>query len=380
MKNEKTVQLVKKYLKNAASAKERGILESWYIKTAEQANDLPDNPDYTAIQNEILHKLRKQQVKNLKTSWQWISAAAAIVLIVGSGIYFYGLLNKEQAISKSTQTSALNQISPGRNKAYLTLSNGKRIALTDIANGELAEQSGIKITKTADGQLVYTSMNKIAHANSSQFNKIEAPAGGQYQLQLPDGTRVWLNSSSSLKYPVSFSGTKKRRVELEGEAYFEVVHDKDRPFSVLSGKQVVEVLGTRFNINCYANELNTKTSLLAGAVKLLTHGGASSSLLQPGQQAVFNGDEVKVSDTDVEQAIAWKNGDFVFNGEDLQTVMRQIARWYDVEVSYVGNVPADAGFVSTISRKKEITEILKAIEMNQGVKFKLEGRRIIVMP
>jgi len=380
VKNEKTVQLVKKYLKGDASAEETGILESWYIKTAEQANDLPDDLDYTAIQNEILHKLRKQQVKSLKTSWQWIASAAAIVLIVGVGIYLYGLLNKEQAISKSTQTLATNAISPGRNKAYLTLANGKRIALTDIANGELAEQSGIKIIKTADSQLVYTSMHKIAYANSSLFNKIEAPAGGQYQLQLPDGTKVWLNSSSSLKYPVSFRGTKKRMVELEGEAYFEVAHDKDRPFSVLCGKQVVEVLGTRFNINCYANELNTKTSLLEGTVKVLTNGGAGSNLLQPGQQAVFNGNEVKVTDADVEQAIAWKNGDFVFNGEDLQAVMRQIARWYDVEVSYVGDIPADVGFVSTISRKKEITEILKAIEMNQGVKFKLKGRRIIVMP
>lgn len=378
MKNETTGQLIKKYLRGEASAEEMDALESWYIQTAGQARDIPDSPDYAAIQNEILLRLRRQQGRADKTLWRW-TAAAAVLVLVAAGIYFYGALNKG-FMPKENKTLAMDQISAGGNKAYLTLANGKRIALNDLANGELAEQSGIKITKTADGQLVYTSIDNGGQGSSSLFNKIEAPAGGQYQLQLPDGTKVWLNASTSLKYPLSFSGLKERRVELEGEAYFEVAHNKNVPFRVVSGKQLVEVLGTRFNINSYANEMSTKTSLLEGAVKVLTRNNTQASVLQPGQQALLKGDEVEVSVADVEQAIAWKNGDFVFNGEDLQTVMRQIARWYDVEVSYEGNVPNSTGFVSTISRKKKITEILKAIEMNQDVKFKLEGRRIIVMP
>lgn len=380
MNTENQNQLIKKYLANECSDKERSLLENWYINEANKAPDLLDIPDYFAVQKEILNNLKSAQGRNKIALWKKLSVAATIVIGLTAGIYFYTNVNQSDQL-KTPKKTAAEKITPGTNKAYLTLADGKRIELTDTSNGELAAQAGIKITKTKDGQLIYSSTADSKTTNQANlFNKIEAPVGGQYQLILPDGTKIWLNASTSLKYPVSFKGLNERKVELDGEAYFEVAHMANKPFKVVTNKQTIEVLGTHFNVNCYADEPNTKTSLLEGSIKVFTQKTARPVFIKPGQQAVLVANQLKITDEDVEQAVAWKNGDFVFNGENLQSLMRQIARWYNVDVVYEHEIANNTGFIGTISRKKKITEILNAIELNYNVKFKIEGRRVLVMP
>lgn len=378
--NEIIQQIIKKYLANECSQDEKDLLENWYLNTAKNATDPLDLPDYFAVQSEILNNLKKQQGRDKTISAWWLSAAAVVLVTLAAGFYFYINSNPPSTQQKEKKIIFAQEINPGENKAYLTLSNGKRITLTDNADEELATQAGIKVTKTRDGQLVYTSIGGNTKSGSNLFNKIEAPTGGQYQLVLPDGTKIWLNSATSLKYPVSFDGLKERKVELNGEAYFEVAHLSSKPFLVVTNKQTITVLGTHFNVNAYTDEPTTKTSLLEGSVKISTQKDANPQLLKPGQQAILKEDRIHLKNVDVQQTIAWKNGDFVFNGENLQGLMREIARWYNVEIIYKGEIPSSTGFVSTISRKKKITEILKAIELNQNVKFKIEGREVTVMP
>ncbi|WP_017257319.1 FecR family protein [Pedobacter arcticus] len=380
MNTENQNQLIKKYLANECSDQERSLLENWYMNEADKAPDLLDIPDYFLVQKEILNNLKSRQGRNKIALWKKLSVAATVFIGLTAGIYFYTNINQIAQL-KTPKKVVAEKIAPGTNKAYLTLADGKRIELTDTSNGELAAQAGVKITKTKDGQLIYSSSADSKNdTQANLFNKIEAPVGGQYQLILPDGTKIWLNASTSLKYPVSFTGLNERKVELEGEAYFEVAHMTNKPFKVVTNKQTIEVLGTHFNVNCYADEPSTKTSLLEGSVKVFTQKTAQPVFIKPGQQALLVANQFKITDEDVEQAVAWKNGDFVFNGENLQSLMRQIARWYNVDVVYEHEAVNNTGFIGTISRKKKITEILNAIELNYNVKFKIEGRRVLVTP
>ena len=322
-----------------------------------------------------------------------IAAAALILIALSFGLYFYS------GPDRTTQYAIRNtkqDIAPGGNKAILTLADGRKISLTDATNGALAEQSGIRITKTGDGQLVY----EVRHLEGGRterslpavemtYNTIETPRGGQYQVILPDGTKVWLNAASSLKYPISFASLKERRVELNGEAYFEVAKDKSHPFVVNTVKQEIEVLGTHFNVNSYADEGLTKTTLLEGSVKVSAPFSTSSLeragvRLQPGQQSVLTGNGISVSEVNTEEAMAWKNGYFMFESENIKSIMRKIERWYDVEVVYNGEMPTDR-FGGTVSRFGNVSQVLKKLELTNRVHFKIEampdgrqGRRIMV--
>lgn len=307
--------------------------------------------------------------------WKKIMAAASILLVSGIGLYFY---NRHAAGTESPKTEFVNDVKPGKDQAVLTLANGKRIILNTSINGEIAEQSGIRIKKTADGQLIYTlsdSGNSSGIGKDVAFNTIETPKGGQYQINLPDGTRVWLNAASSLKYPVRFEG-KERKVTLQGEGYFEVAKDKNKPFKVNSGNQELEVLGTHFNINSYADETSSKTTLLEGAVRLSPSGG-QGLILSPGQQAVVASGRMKVDRVDLDEVMAWKNGNFVFNDEELEQIMRKISRWYDVEVSYQRK-PADLTFTGVVSRSRNISAVLNALDKTGKVHFKVEGKKVTV--
>jgi transmembrane sensor len=302
-------------------------------------------------------------------------------LVLTAGIYFY---KHRQEPVEMVHTEQEIDIAPGSNQAVLTLSDGRKILLKEAGEGKLAEQSGIHITKAADGQLVYTVSDVAEASASTAYNTIETPLGGQYQVNLPDGSRVWLNSGSSLRYPVKF-GSRERRVEISGEVYFEVAHDPAKPFRVVSKEQVVEVLGTHFNIMAYPDEQSVKTTLVDGSVKVSQAG--KSKLIRPGQQASMgkNGSfEVKEVDTD--EVTAWKDGFFVFKSEDLGSIMRQISRWYDVDVEYQGNITGKI-FGGKISRTKNVSEVLQILELTESIHFKIvpgdeqgEGRRIIVMP
>lgn len=308
----------------------------------------------------------------------WYGIAASLVLISLIAILmlnYRGVFKEKEFLSKNI---IKNDIPPGAQRAVLTLASGHQVELTTAGNDSLVKNSE-NIAKAADGQLIYQQSGKTRVAS---FNTIETPRGGQYQIILPDGTKVWLNSASRIKYPESFAGLHKRAIELSGEAYFEVAHNRRQPFIVKTDNQHVEVLGTHFNINSYADEGETRTTLLEGSVKVSKKQDKDqqqSLTLIPGQQAVLTGGILNVEKADLEAATAWKEGYFIFRDEELQSIMRKISRWYDVEVSYSKNIPYKR-YEGSISRFKNVSEILRKFELTEGIHFKVEGRRITVMP
>lgn len=302
--------------------------------------------------------------------WTKLVAAASVLVILSVGLYrYYGPSGTKTAAPVRTQPAG---IGPGGEKAMLTLADGTQIELNSAGQGEIATQPGISIRKTSKGQLTYTVHGQQNGRDAvPAINTISTPVGGQYQLNLPDGSRVWLNAGSSLRYPTFFADAE-RLVELAGEAYFEIAPDKKMPFLVKSRTQTVRVLGTHFNVNAYDDEPGVKTTLLEGSVRV------NSQRLVPGQQALFTEKGIEVKQVDVDAEIAWKNGEFVFNGEDLQTIMRMVARWYNIEVVYEGP-PGDLRYGGEVSRSKNLSDILKMLEATGDVKFKVEGRRVTVI-
>jgi len=376
--------LYRKYINNQLSAEEiRNLLISLGDFSLEELNKLTSEvlftaPDLIESNEEEEHRLQQilahiklQQHIPLKPVrrklYTWLSSAAAAFLIIGSAVYF---LNND---SLEKQAAAAN-LQPGKNKAILTLANGSHITLDDALNGNVAKQGGVQIVKTKNGQLVYT-VNDTA-VSSDEQNTIETPNGGQYMVILPDHSKVWLNAGSSLKYPVSFAASKKRLVELTGEAYFEVSIDKVHPFIVKTSQQQVEVLGTHFNINSYTNEPSTSTTLLEGSVRVSA--GADFKIIKPGEQAVLTTKGLNTSIANTEEAMAWKNGYFRFNDEKIQSIMRKIARWYNVDVEFQGEISAE-DYDGKISKYKSIAQVLEMLSSTNTVHFKIEGRRILVI-
>ena len=311
----------------------------------------------------------------LVTRWYRYAAAAVVLTGLTAALYLY--VNKQADPAVNAVTSAANSILPGTNKAILTLADGSRIALDDTKNGILANQGQTQVRKSATGQVSYLTNDAGQTPAQNVFNTVSTPRGGQYQIVLPDGTKVWLNSASALKFPAFFSGNE-REVELTGEGYFEVAKNKKMPFHVKIAGVDVEVLGTHFNIMGYGDEQQLKTSLLEGAVKI-SKGGLSRKLL-PGQQAVIGNtsEKIDIKTTDLEAAVAWKNGYFMFENESLESVMRKLSRWYNVNIEYRGNF-TDVVFSGSISRFEHVAEVLKTLELTDMVHFKIEERRIIVM-
>ena len=317
---------------------------------------------------EETEKCRKKKNKkyfqhNHSISLFWGRAAAAIFIfaLLGGGIW---VINRQSG----------NDILPGGNRAVLTLDDGSQIVLDNAHNGTLAQQGNAEIVKLDDGKLAYD----IVSNEKSQIisNKITTPRGGQYFVSLPDGTNVWLNATSSIKFPATFTGNK-RNVEITGEVYFEVAFDANAPFIVKIGNAEVKVLGTHFNINAYEDENDVKVTLLEGKV-MISSSLAPSVSLSPGQQASLSktGD-LEVAKIDPNDAITWKNGYFQFNQDDIQTVMRQISRWYDVEVEYESTIPKQL-FAGEMQRNLTLSQVLNILEKSQ-VKFKIKDRKIIVM-
>ncbi len=308
--------------------------------------------------------------------WPRIAVAASIILCLSAAVFF--MLHKASVQQQIVGNEpSKNDLTPGGNKAILTLSTGQQIVLTGARNGKLAQQGDAAITKTADGQIVYGMANGSAAAEVS-YNTTSTPRGGQFRVVLTDGTKVWLNAASSVTYPTAFTGAD-REVEITGEVYFEVAHNAAKPFRVKSNGQIVEVLGTHFNINAYKDEPVITTTLFEGSVKV--NKGTASALLKPGQQSSVteNGNNlnIKITDNaDLDQALAWKNGEFSFNKTNIQFVMRQIARWYDVDIEYAGKIP-DKRLSGTFSRNMNASKALSLLEFT-GVNFKIEGRKIIV--
>lgn len=307
--------------------------------------------------------------------WKKLGVAASFLFLVSIGAYIYKNQKKEFAAKKNiARNHPKNDALPGGNKALLTLANGKTITLDSAQNGLLAQQGTIKINKTRNGQLVYKAEGVAK--SKPEINTISTPRGGQYQLILPDGSKVCLNSASSLTFPTYFTG-KTRDVTITGEAYFEVSKNRDMPFVVKSNQTTIEVLGTHFNVMAYNDEAEMKTTLLEGSVKI--NNGTETGFLKPGQQAVLNkaGKMKVLSDVDVDEVTAWKDGIFQFNGIGIDAIMRQAARWYDVDISYAGKIPKRE-FTGRISRNVKASELLSMLSY-AGVKFKIENMHITVL-
>jgi len=307
-----------------------------------------------------------------------LAIAASLFMVLAAGLFFYYTNNNTPADNRISRSQISNDVKPGGNKATLILSDGTKINLNDIdAGGIVANQAGTRIVKHKDGQLVYDIVSNSGSNTVGLYNTIRTPLGGQYQLRLPDGSRVWLNAASSLRYPVNFDGDE-RIVELTGEGYFEVAKNKERPFKVQTRNQVVEVLGTHFNINSYEEEEHTKTSLLEGSVSVQSLINKKTTVLIPGQQAQLNDYSLNVKNVDVNEVAAWKDGYFIFNAEGIPSAMRKIARWYGLEISYEGDID-DKDLAGSVSRSTNVSEVLKTLELTGIVHFKLEGRKIKVI-
>lgn len=326
------------------------------------------------------YEIGKEQlpVKGHILSWKGLFRVAAALLIGITGISTYFVLStKDHPLAQQQAQSALpvNNVTPGGDKAILTLADGSTIILDETRNGQVAKQGGTQIAKQGNGQIVYNASDE--KAGEVVFNTLTTPRGGQFQIILPDGSKVWLNAVSSIRYPTAFTGNE-RKVEVTGEVYFEIAQDANKPFKVNVQDIEVKVLGTHFNINAYTDEEVVKTTLLSGSVGITK--SSAVVILKPGQQArAANNQPVKVIDhVDVTEEVAWKNGSFSFQKADLQTVMRQIARWYDVEIVYEGKIPARR-FGGKIARSSDVSDVLKILE-ETGVHFRMESRKIIVRP
>ncbi|MCZ4224867.1 FecR family protein [Pedobacter rhodius] len=373
-------ELADKWLKGTITPEERTLLDEWYnLDIAEELNWTRDYAE-NELGNRLLAEIKSTAFRAKQNNRNWWVAAAAMIALT-AGIFTYNFLKPVNPPGDNISYAA--DIVPGRNKAFLTLADGKKISLTEAPDGTLAEQEGIKINKTADGQIIYISpVSNIENIAKNAFNSVETPKGGQWQLSLPDGTRVWLNAASSLKYPASFASKAVRKVELKGEAYFEVAKDKHHPFLVKTNTQEVEVLGTHFNINSYSDEQFVRTTLLEGSVRINSsvkkgQGTLKPQLLKPGQQAVNDGSVIRLSKVDTELSVAWKNNKFIFENDNIRYIMRMIERWYNVEVVYDGEVPKDK-FGGAVSRFGKVSEVLKSLQLTGKVHFEIEGRRITV--
>lgn len=371
------LKLVEKYLNGTASDQEIKAVEDYY-------SHFSNDPD-------IADSLNEDEINALKTTLRWkidaridraqrqvvpvykrrsFQVAASILLFLVISLDVANQLRHKPMILRAQN----HDLAPGGNKAVLTLADGSKLDLNGIKNGALTAQPGAHIIKQS-GQLAYNAATDNSSSIQVGYNTLTTPKGGQYQLTLIDGTKVWLNAASSLRFPTAFSGSE-RVVELNGEAYFEVAHNSKQPFKVKTAGQLVQDIGTQFDVNSYPDEDAVTTTLIEGSVKIYDAKG--QTLIKPGQQYLLKNSglsEVK-DDVNIDEVTAWKSGMFQFNNADIKTIMRQIGRWYNVDVEYAGQIPAST-YHGRISRNSNASTVLKILELS-GINFTIEGRTIIV--
>ncbi|WP_316818821.1 FecR family protein [Pedobacter nyackensis] len=375
MTNKDFIILAEKVAEGSATLPEIALYNAGYDSFQQDQQSLAEMGfDPEVLKQESLSRFWNYQPvtdKPIIKLWPRIAMVAAVMAVIVLGAYFFNISNFSG--KRDTRSSSYtNDIGPGRNTATITLANGKTLNLSDVKTGvvigteKFAYNDGTKIKAI--------SATDNLSAADKELLTVSTPRGGTYQVTLPDGTKVWLNAASSLKFLAAFNHSKdqQRKVELVGEAYFEVAKDKTRPFVVESKGQQVRVLGTHFNICSYDDEIATRTTLLEGSVKI------NEAILKPGEQSVLTGRQLKIVPADIENTMAWKNGDFVFKDEDFKTTMRKIARWYDVDVQYEADLKDNIELGGWISRKSKLSDVLKRIELAGNIHFKIEGRTIIV--
>lgn len=383
------LRIFRKYLAESASPEEKAFTEAGYdsFKNLPDILDKKSEPEIQRLESRMENRLRllaqTQDTELKKNRWHhtwWFRVAASVSLIIaGCGtLYYFKFPSKE--ISKP---AIVRNLQPGKDQATLTLSDGSEIQLDEANNGILARQDGTEVHKLKNGLIAYSGTNT---KNGSTFNTITAPAGGKYSVLLPDGSQAWLNAESSIRFPTAFP-VGERKVTISGEVYFEVTKDPKRPFEVNTpGKQEVTVLGTHFNVNAYNDENAVTTTVLEGSVEVSVPGSGKVKL-KPGEQSATSGSgNIRVTESiNTEEIVAWKNGMFQFEKADIRTVMRQLSRWYNVEVVYEGEVPGKA-FSGKINRSVDAAEILEILSFT-GVNFRIENAvdagkrsRIVVTP
>lgn len=393
MLNKERIQyLLKQYFAGSITDEERTALfealeydhsEEWehslqQLMTAGEKDPLYKEAQWEHIVNKVLSfeqlpAVRKSGKRISIFSFQRLTAAAVILLIITGGIWFWWSADAGKDKQEGRQDMLVNDVPPGGNSGILTLGDGSQIMLDSAGNGTLLYQGNAQVIKAGNGQLTY---NNSGSSTAVSYNTLTTPRGGQYQVNLPDGTKVWLNAASSLTYPTAFTG-KQRVVELTGEGYFEVARNEAQPFHVKVSQADIAVLGTSFNVMAYGDEKIQQTTLLAGTIKLKT--AEAAVLLKPGQQGnIDQQGTLRVrNQVDLEEVVGWKNGIFQLNSADIPAVMRQISRWYNVEVEYEGSIPE--GHISgKIAMDLTLSQVLKVLELS-GLHYRLENKKIIVM-
>jgi len=387
------IVLIEKYFAGTITPEEKFRLDEWYHSFNDSEIELTENGNETEqgladrIKSRVLETIDEEYapvISRPRRTWQLSAAAAFILILLFFGTWFIissKSQKKEIAKSAPANTKLKNDIAPGGSKAVLTLANGSTILLDSASNGILSQQGNIKVQKLTNGLVAYNNNGKLVTPNDAAFyNTISTPRGGQYQVTLADGTKVWLNAASSIRFPVVFTGNF-RKVIITGEAYFEVAKNKNMPFKVEVNSSEIEVLGTHFNVNAYDDEVSIKTTLLEGKVKITVPGVAGNQapkFLNPGQQADINkeGKVNVVDNADTEEAVAWMHGYFQFKSADLQSILRQIARWYDVDVEYKEKV--DLHFTGQLTRNENVSQVFEKLALTGVVRFKIDGKKIIV--
>lgn len=380
-------ELFNKYLQNQCSPEEVEMLMQYFhteeqfqlnqliLNELEKQDEESSEGEYDELLNRVYGRIHTHihQPKTIHRSiWLRIAAAASILLFLSIGGYYIFHKQPAQQLAQIQKPD----IAPGTNQATLTLANGKKIILTKALSGKLAQQGNTSIQVNSGNAIAYTASDNPNNSTQSQYNTLSTATGEQspYPLVLGDGTKVWLNAESSITFPVAFNG-KERSVKVTGEAYFEVAHNAAKPFKVITPRQTIEDIGTAFNVNVYENEPLAKTTLIEGTVKV------SGVLLKPGQQAINHkdGDRVEVTnEVNTHVITAWKDGYFRFDLETLPGIMRELSRWYNVEVVYESK-PTDQQFNMKVLRKSNLSRALLTLTRG-GVNYRLEGRKLIIKP
>ncbi|SMO56467.1 FecR family protein [Solitalea koreensis] len=378
MKHSKTIKVLSKYLKGETSLEENAKVDKWYDSIDD--TNLPEelNEELFQIGEQLYQRIRSKMIPVVPLYKKPLFKAAAVIsffLFIGGAT----LLTMNKASQKTQVASVVSTIpkinAPAENIAYVTLSNGRKVKLGGAETGVLASQKNSKLVKLSNGQIKYENINQKS-IEVLAYNTLTNPKGSKVIcLALTDGSKVWLNAGSSLTYPVAFVGTE-RKVTINGEAYFEIAHDANKPFKVKKGDMEVTVLGTHFNVNAYDEDAEIKVTLLQGSVKVSS--GNDTKLLKPAQQAQING-AIKVNtEVNMNEVMAWKNGYFYFDNTDVHTVMRLIDRWYGIDVEFQG-IPSEKKFEGEMERNLSLPQVLKILE-NNGLHFKQEGEKLIVLP
>lgn len=368
-------ELIKKYTDGIATEAEEEELNAWYREKS--YHDAVSYEDEDEVYHEMLSHINEAAGLNTSSrSWKkWtVAAAVALIAVTGTSLYLLNYRSNQQVVQNSIDTTVKQ---PGGG-AILTLSNGSQVLLSDAANGDIATQDNVTVTKAANGQLIYNikeGEQKEGIDGIVAYNVISTPAGSQFMVVLPDKTTVWLNAMSSLKFPVSFLHASERRVELTGEAYFQVTHDERMPFRVVTGQVITEDLGTEFNIKAYVDEPGVSTTLVSGAARVTA--GAQQASLIPGEQVNYQG-TIKVSKVNIDDVIAWKDGYFRFDDQSLETIMKAMARWYNVSYIFEDQSLRSETFGVVATRQNSISVLLNLLGSTGAARFRQEGTTIII--